>query len=316
MEAARLYKQAISHIKEDNFKDAYNLLVQAHNKVLEYPSITLLLGKVALRIGRFSDAYKWWGKTLSQDPLNKRANDCIAELDRIYKRCKIKVNTIITTSLLILLIGVSTIFLFRWFQKEDKYNPEEIVTSHVKPSTDPPSALPSPTRGEEQGLSPLPTTEERQSLSPSAIVEEEQSLFPSALAGDGKGRVESYKKALELFNQHEHSKAVELLNTIKEDELKEDLKDNLYFWKGESYYMMNDYEHAIENYKKVVLSWPEGNKFIESSIKLALIFYREGKLEDSRSLLKDLPSSSIPENIEKTYNNLIRLTKSKILSSP
>jgi tol-pal system protein YbgF len=65
-----------------------------------------------------------------------------------------------------------------------------------------------------------------------------------------------------------------------------ELSDNAQFWIGETYYQKKDYERAILEYEKAIVTYPEGDKISSALFKQALAFLELGDKTNGRNLLK------------------------------
>lgn len=60
-----------------------------------------------------------------------------------------------------------------------------------------------------------------------------------------------YEQARELFNAYKYKEAIKVFTELIESGFKSKLLANCYYWKGESYFGIKDYDNAIENLKYV-----------------------------------------------------------------
>ncbi|MCX7829757.1 MAG: tol-pal system protein YbgF [Acidobacteria bacterium] len=74
------------------------------------------------------------------------------------------------------------------------------------------------------------------------------------------------------------------------------LVENCYYWIGECYYGIKDYDKAKEYLEKVMSAYPKGTKFYSAKLKLALVHYNIGEKELAKKMLveiiKDNPTST------------------------
>jgi tol-pal system protein YbgF len=87
-----------------------------------------------------------------------------------------------------------------------------------------------------------------------------------------------------------------------------ELSDNAQFWIGETYYQKKDYEKAILEYEKVIVTYPEGEKVSSALLKQALAFLELGDKTNARNLLKRVidryPQSDQAEMAKKRLETL------------
>ena len=60
-----------------------------------------------------------------------------------------------------------------------------------------------------------------------------------------------YEQAREMFNAYNYKGAIGVFSELIESGFKSKLLVNCYYWKGESYFGIKDYNNAIENFKYV-----------------------------------------------------------------
>ncbi len=76
----------------------------------------------------------------------------------------------------------------------------------------------------------------------------------------------SYDKAIELYINKDYQKSLDSFRALVERNSKEKLSDNSQFWIGQIYYLQEEYDLAIYEYKKVS-SFGDGNKALTLIIR-------------------------------------------------
>jgi tol-pal system protein YbgF len=67
-----------------------------------------------------------------------------------------------------------------------------------------------------------------------------------------------------------------------------DYMDNALFWMGECHYGMGDYPQALSYFQRVVSEYPDGNKVVDSLLKVALSHERLEQPEQAVEVLSVL----------------------------
>ncbi|HEY5764927.1 MAG TPA: tol-pal system protein YbgF [Candidatus Deferrimicrobiaceae bacterium] len=83
---------------------------------------------------------------------------------------------------------------------------------------------------------------------------------------------EMYDYALGLIKRGETRKAREVLNAFAGKHPNHKLMQNVYYWKGETFYSEKDYESAILSFQDVVDKYPGGDKAPDAMLKQGLAF--------------------------------------------
>lgn len=83
---------------------------------------------------------------------------------------------------------------------------------------------------------------------------------------------EMYDYALGLIKRGEMRKAREVLNAFAGKYPSHKLMQNVYYWKGETFYSEKDYESAILSFQDVVDKYPGGDKAPDAMLKQGLAF--------------------------------------------
>ena len=62
--------------------------------------------------------------------------------------------------------------------------------------------------------------------------------------------------------------------------------DNAYYWRGESYYALGEFEKARDEFEQVINRFPAGNKAPDAMLKLAYSYLKMGRTPEARQILK------------------------------
>jgi TolA-binding protein len=105
---------------------------------------------------------------------------------------------------------------------------------------------------------------------------------------------ESYRQALQLFNQREYQKAADLFQACLDDGIAPERRDNCEYWIGECDYGLKKYNDAIAHFTKV-FDYKITEKRDESQVMIANCYYAMGDKMKAREayerLIKVFPAS-------------------------
>ncbi len=129
---------------------------------------------------------------------------------------------------------------------------------------------------------------------------------------DSSGVKEIYSIAMQYHKNRKFDEAILKFKDILDYSLSHNLKDNAQYWIGESYYDKGDYKRALNEYKKVRVLYPRGNKVLDAQIKIAYCYHKLGEDEKALGLLTDL-AEYYPKgpHAERAVRSLIRKIQSK-----
>lgn len=103
-----------------------------------------------------------------------------------------------------------------------------------------------------------------------------------AMSASSSGVKGSYDRALRLFNIKQYRESLRLFKSLDNRRTPSDLRDNVVFWIGQCYFMMEDYEKAIEKFDEVIDEYSSGNKIIDSMFTIGAAYNALG--EKSKAL--------------------------------
>ncbi len=101
----------------------------------------------------------------------------------------------------------------------------------------------------------------------------ELSPLPEESMGISSSPQKVYDKALELINSNKIDSAIPLLYKYLELFPRTELADNARYWLGECYYKQKDYYKAIQEFKKILVDYPKGNKIPDALLKTGYAYY-------------------------------------------
>ncbi len=119
---------------------------------------------------------------------------------------------------------------------------------------------------------------------------------------------EMYDYALGLIKNGDTKKGREVLNAFAAKYPDHRLMQNVFYWKGETFYVEKDYESAILSFQDVIDRYPAGEKAPDSMLKQGLSFQALNDKKNAR-ILYELLLSKYPKSMaaEKARRNLAEL---------
>ena len=103
--------------------------------------------------------------------------------------------------------------------------------------------------------------------------------------GDPQGL---YDQALAHIMNNNPEEALVLFSRFVNEYSNHDLTDNAYYWLGESYYSLGDYESAVENFRIVTDSFSDRDKAPDAQLKLGYSLIELGEIDAAVDVLTDL----------------------------
>ena len=103
-----------------------------------------------------------------------------------------------------------------------------------------------------------------------------------------------YQTALTLYKQRKYSEAAKKLQNILNASVREDLADNCYYWLGECYFGMKDYQNAITYFEKV-FNYRVSEKKDDAAIMIANSYWEMGNKKEAvkeyKKFIEKFPAS-------------------------
>jgi tol-pal system protein YbgF len=97
-----------------------------------------------------------------------------------------------------------------------------------------------------------------------------------------------YEQALEEFNKPDYQKALSLWVELTGNFPEHKMASNAYFWQGEAFYQMQDFENAVLEYNKVIKEYPGSNKYPAALLKCGLSCFALNKSAEGKLRLDEL----------------------------
>jgi tol-pal system protein YbgF len=97
-----------------------------------------------------------------------------------------------------------------------------------------------------------------------------------------------YAQALKAFNELEYPIALTLWDEMADNYPEHKLVSHAFFWQGEAYYQMQDFDNAILKYNKVIEKYPESSKYPSALLKAGLACFALNKNKEGELRLNKL----------------------------
>lgn len=97
-----------------------------------------------------------------------------------------------------------------------------------------------------------------------------------------------YEEALDLIRSDKIDPAIPLLIKYTELYPRTELADNAQYWLGECYYKKGDFPRAIQEFKKIFVNYPNGNKVPAALLKLGYAYYELKQIPQALEALQKI----------------------------
>jgi|GEM_PF-284361 len=99
---------------------------------------------------------------------------------------------------------------------------------------------------------------------------------------------EHYNYAFGLMNKAHYEEAGDVFVSFLQRYPKDELRGNVYYWLGETYYVRDNYNQSIDNFRLGFEENPKGNKAPDNLLKLAMSLQKVSKVEEACLVLDKL----------------------------
>lgn len=133
--------------------------------------------------------------------------------------------------------------------------------------------------------------------------EVESERVPEAVSGEAprKPYGRRYNDALNLHFDRNYKGAIDEFRKLIDEDPVNPLADNCQYWIAESYYSLEDYSRAIEEFKKV-FNFKDSNKMDHAQFKIALSYLKMGDREragkEFKKFLETFPDSDLVDRVK------------------
>jgi len=109
--------------------------------------------------------------------------------------------------------------------------------------------------------------------------------LPGDRGGDAGG---DYRAAVELVKAGSHTAGIAALRAFLAKHPRHDFADNAQYWLGEAYYAQHDYANALAEFRRVIDTYPRGNKVPDALLKVGYCHQALGQREKARAVLEQV----------------------------
>lgn len=95
----------------------------------------------------------------------------------------------------------------------------------------------------------------------------------------------AYQAALQTLRGGEYEKAITALSAFPESYPQSTYLPNTYYWKGEAYYVLRQFDEAISSFQLVLDKFPASSKVPDATLKLGFSLYELGQVEAAKETL-------------------------------
>lgn len=134
-----------------------------------------------------------------------------------------------------------------------------------------------------------------------------QQASADAAAGDdtaaGPEQIQAaYDRAFQTLRAGRYAEAAGDFEQFLLDYPEAPLAANARYWLGESYYVVRDFNNALEHFEQVIANHPASNKRPDALLKIGFVHFEQGRMDEARTALEQV----IAEFPESTAANLAR----------
>lgn len=106
---------------------------------------------------------------------------------------------------------------------------------------------------------------------------------PVAMAGDPQAE---YQIAFDALKQGRYADSTRMFAAFIRNHPEHELADNAQYWLGESHYVTQNYETALETFRSLVERYPDGDKTADAELKIGYCLYELGRYSDAQRALE------------------------------
>ena len=278
--AAEYYNAGLSYTKSGELDKAQEALNKAIAEDPKHVKSYNALGMVYRQQGELDEARKCWRAALKIEPNNTTARQ---SLEATRGPAQIPIKTLLwvaaVAALVLAALIITTVIQFQRITSLEKEL--ELAKSETPESQDPEFVV------EDERKQPATPTEE-------AVIQSAPKTKPpiwttnSISPTKSLGITEIYDQALVNCRSGWYDQAMEGFQKVLEHSSAHDLKDNAQYWLGECYYAQKEYKKALDEFQKVKINFPTGNKVFDADLKIAYIYYKLDSAELARLKLSQI----------------------------
>ncbi|MFY0663014.1 MAG: tol-pal system protein YbgF [Natronospirillum sp.] len=145
-----------------------------------------------------------------------------------------------------------------------------------------------------------------QASGPAALSGRATEVSPAQNVADAEQR--DYNAARDLISAREYERAIAALRSFTEEYPESALVDNAYFWLGEVYTLLREYDSAREVYLKVLTDFSDSERRVDSTFKLGFLEERVGDVDKAvqyyNQVLEMAPGTQLSSLASQRLNTL------------
>lgn len=123
----------------------------------------------------------------------------------------------------------------------------------------------------------------------SAVVAMPPSIAAAALPNqDNEDTEAAYKAAFSLLKAGQYDDSITAFSSFLEQYPNSQYADNAQYWLGETFYVRREFEPAVEQYQKLIQSYPASKKRSHAMLKIGYSYHELGQIDQARAVLEDI----------------------------
>ncbi|MCK9488504.1 MAG: tol-pal system protein YbgF [Xanthomonadales bacterium] len=120
----------------------------------------------------------------------------------------------------------------------------------------------------------------------------DDSLYTPGMDADSQ-----YQAAFAALREGRYSDSSRQFSQFVRSHPQHELADNALYWLGESHYVTQNYETALETFQDLIQRYPDGDKIADAELKIGYCLYELGQRNDARlaleSVIQRYPESTV-----------------------
>lgn len=151
-----------------------------------------------------------------------------------------------------------------------------------------PAAPADPNQLQMESASPVdPYTGEPLEAAAPAAAPQTSAPVAAATSPAGDPQVE-YQTAFDALKQGRYDESSRLFAQFLRNNPDHDLADNAQYWLGESYYVTQNYETALQTFRAMTERYPDGDKSADAELKIGYCLYELGQYASAQQALQNV----------------------------
>jgi len=111
---------------------------------------------------------------------------------------------------------------------------------------------------------------------------------PASANASSSGNDDAFEEALQVYGEKNYAEAIVKFQQIIEDSSAAAFHDRSFFWLGECYFELGEYEKAADEYGRLTEQFPESEKAPEALYKTGLSYYELGREEKALETIQEV----------------------------